>query len=95
MKRYPIEPIATVFAWLRRNLVAIIIGAMIVLQFLTWRAILDLRYYLPGSGGFGQAYGTEGSGTAPPPRSYLTDLFLRVRRRLMSLPVKSDGLAPQ
>jgi hypothetical protein len=66
--KVPIEPIATLFAWLRRNLVAIIFGAMLVLQFLTWRAILDLRNYLPGSAGFGQADGAEGSGSAPPPR---------------------------
>ena len=68
MKRYPIEPIATVFAWLRRNLVAIIFGAMLVLQFLTWRAILDLRYYLPDGGVAEATRASAGSGSAPPPR---------------------------
>jgi hypothetical protein len=37
-----------VIAWLRRNLLPMIFAALLVLQFLTWRAILDLRRYFPG-----------------------------------------------
>jgi hypothetical protein len=36
-----------IIAWFRRNLLVMIFGALVVLQFLTWRAILNLRNYFP------------------------------------------------
>jgi hypothetical protein len=43
------KDILAFFAWLRRNLLVMIFAAMLLLQFLTWQAILDLRRYFPGS----------------------------------------------
>ena len=38
-----------VVAWLRYNLLVIMFTVMLLFQFLTWQAILDLRHYFPAS----------------------------------------------
>jgi hypothetical protein len=39
----------TVYAWFRQRLVLLIVAAMLILQFMTWRAIETMRLGLPGS----------------------------------------------
>jgi hypothetical protein len=40
---------STVYAWFRQRLVLLIVVAMLILQFMTWRAIETMRQGLPGS----------------------------------------------
>jgi hypothetical protein len=42
------DELRRVLAWLRSNLLVLIFGAMLILQFMTWRALEDLRRYMPG-----------------------------------------------
>jgi hypothetical protein len=37
-----------IYRWVRSNLVLILVLSLLTLQFLTWRAIVDLKRYLPG-----------------------------------------------
>jgi hypothetical protein len=41
--------VAAVYGWFRQRLVLLIVAAMLVLQFMTWRAIETMRQGLPGS----------------------------------------------
>jgi len=38
-----------VYDWFRRRLVLIIVVIMLLLQFLTWRELVDLKRYFPSS----------------------------------------------
>ena len=40
---------STVYAWFRQRLVLAIVGAMLVMQFMTWRSIDAMRQDLPRS----------------------------------------------
>ena len=39
--------LAAAYAWFRQRLVLIIVSVMLFLQFMTWRAIVDLQRHLP------------------------------------------------
>jgi len=41
--------IAAVYGWFRQRLVLLIVAAMLVMQFMTWRSIEEMRRDLPGS----------------------------------------------
>lgn len=43
----PNERLWALLAWLRRNLLVLIFAGMLLLQFLTWQAIRDLKRYFP------------------------------------------------
>jgi len=42
-------PFVKIAKWFRTNLLLIIFGCMVLLQYLTWSAISDVRRYLPNS----------------------------------------------
>jgi hypothetical protein len=41
--------IAAIYGWFRQRLVLLIVAAMLVLQFMTWRSIEEMRVDLPRS----------------------------------------------
>lgn len=41
--------VAAVYGWFRQRLVLLIVAAMLIMQFMTWRSIEIMRRDLPGS----------------------------------------------
>jgi len=40
---------AAIYSWFRQRLVLLIVGVMLLLQFITWRSIEEMRRELPSS----------------------------------------------
>jgi hypothetical protein len=41
--------IAAIYGWFRQRLVLLIVGAMLILQFMTWRSIERVATFMPSS----------------------------------------------